>query len=808
MSESTRHSRFIILSLAVLAISGRSHAEDSEPVDQFGDLSCMVVRGLESLDVDQVIRALSRDVEAVLAAHPRAPLAGLAPVLERRLRAGLLAAGRAEAEVTVSVNRDEVCMQAVVREGPVYRCDEIRVVGADAFPGPDLIERLTEPYPPSKAVRPKFLPGDSQKIVAWLDRDGKEVELKPPPWQTGKPAPLAEGSRKKLQREVRLALEDLGYHLADFQVDVEADRATQSADLVIRFRDAGSPSVVEKIEIVGNAKSSRNAIIHNLDLKAGMRLGRRELTQIDCKLWRSGRFIKQDIDTEAFGGGKCKLRIAVVEPPFAPAIDQPLLREQAALLKAGRWLANPDAWQGDLVLSGATENVKVEAILSPGQGMLGSVRSRSDQPPRCVTFLGGPGIVGFYPAGVDAKLESTPPDVRFYFQLRFALEEKPDDSEKPFTVRFDAGFHSGRKHRDYPLLEATVNVEPSAALAMATTHGAHIEWQGDIMSLTNAAHHVEIDAQTGRLLRFQNRANPESLQIRFAEGAFERRYREVRQATAKRPNAFVSERPVSSLLGFLTREDVLRQLLSPVPEKVIDSKWAEADAERLRLFRRLIELGVLEPVDVLMRSGDDESEEKFKIPSTLDPPNWQAGLALAAVPWADPLFARGSWLWTVWREAALTVAGRGVYTDQEIQTLFYSQETGPVCHLVIALLLERVQPKAAHAFATRGMVLREPEGFRKDVSPLVDDYSVTGKVLRRASRILAAMEQQELAQLTAFLPSPWPDCLETLRAELARRDQEAIELALPAALELSWNQGLNQMVLAALEPLRDRPADR
>jgi hypothetical protein len=38
------------------------------------------------------------------------------------------------------------------------------------------------------------------------------------------------------------------------------------------------------------------------------------------------------------------------------------------------------------------------------------------------------------------------------------------------------------------------------------------------------------------------------------------------------------------------------------------------------------------------------------------------------------------------------------------------------------------------------MGLIEPEHFRKDVSPLVDDYSVTGKVLRRASRILAALQ--------------------------------------------------------------------
>ena len=84
-------------------------------------------------------------------------------------------------------------MQAVVREGPVYECDEIRVAGADDFPVSDLVKRLTEPYPPGKAVKPKFLAGDSQQIVAWLDREGKHVDLEPAPWEPGKPAPLAEG---------------------------------------------------------------------------------------------------------------------------------------------------------------------------------------------------------------------------------------------------------------------------------------------------------------------------------------------------------------------------------------------------------------------------------------------------------------------------------------------------------------------------------------------------------------------------------------------------------------------------------------
>ena len=795
------------MSIALAALGLEASAEEPEPVDQFGDLSCMIIQGLDSFDVDQAKRAMNDDVQVVLAAHPRAPLAGLAPVLQQRLLAGLLAAGRAEAEVAVTVNRDKMCMQAVVREGPVYECDEIRVAGADDFPVSDLVKRLTEPYPPGKAVKPKFLVGDSQQIVAWLDREGKQVDLEPAPWEPGKPAPLAEGSRKELQREVKLALEDLGYHLADFEVAVKADRESHLADLVIRFRDTGSPAVVETIEITGNEISSPEAILRYLDLPMGSRLGRRQLTQIDYELWRSGRFIKHNVATETFEGGKCKLRIEVVESPFAPAIDQPLSRDQTALLKAGRWLANPDAWQGDLVLSGTSAGTGVEVILSPRQGMLGSIFSRTNECTRSATFLGGSGIVGFYPGDLDAKIEAAPPEVRFYFQIQLSLQQQQKDTDKPFSIQMNAGFHNGSKYQDRPLLEATVAVEPAAAVAMATVRDTKVDWDGDVMKLTNAAEHVEIDARSGRLLCFRDQSDPESLQIRFEKGVFQRRHQELSRATAGRTNAFVSERPVSSLLGFLTREDVLRSLLSQVSEQSTDWKWEESDAKRVRLMHRLIELGALQPLDDWMCSGGDKPKEKFKIPSTLDPPNWQAGLALLAVPLADQLYARGSWLWTVWRESALTVAGRGQYTDRELESLFYSNEAGPVCHLVVALLLERVKPEMSHAFATRGMQLREPEHFRKDVLPLLDYYSVTGRCLQRAGQILTAMQQQELAQLTASLPDPWPDCLEALRAELHRRDQEAIELALPAALESSWNQGLQEVVITAFRNLRDRTAN-
>lgn len=187
---------WIGLLTAMVATGLAQPVDQPEPVDQFGDLSCMIIQGLDSFDPGQAKRALSRDVRAVLAAHPRAPLSGLAPVLRQRLLEGLLAAGRAESEVTVEVNRDDMCMQAVVREGPVYRCGKIRVAGADDFPVSELIERLKSPYPPNNAVKPKFLAGDGQQVVAWHDRDGKKVSLESAPWVPGDPAPLAEGSRK------------------------------------------------------------------------------------------------------------------------------------------------------------------------------------------------------------------------------------------------------------------------------------------------------------------------------------------------------------------------------------------------------------------------------------------------------------------------------------------------------------------------------------------------------------------------------------------------------------------------------------
>lgn len=806
--------------LVVACLMSGSLAEDNEIVGGFGDFSRLEISGLVSFTAEEIRDELRDDFDALLAAHPLAPLSDLPVAIRERLVAGFLNEGFAEAEVEVRLDRDQQRLQAVVREGPRYVAGSVRVEGAAQIPVDRLIERLTKPYPPREAVKLAFGPGDGEH-VQWKDRDGKDVELKAPVWKHGDTARLAPVSKEWMARKVKFALEDQGFRFAKFQIDMESDSKTQTADLVVHLEAEGPKASLDEIEIVGNKRDSKEAILKYLNLNEGSLLTRAEQTRVEYELWRSGRFIDYELTPAPPDAvdDPVKLQIKVTESPYAPPIDQPLSREEQVLLKMREWLANPDRWQGDMTLRVKPGDWTFELVLTPGGGVLATFSPQSEEPHRAFAVVASKDVVGFYPATAPVKLEALSAPVQLEAKIGVGLNADPGDPPKHFKLSFGFSIHNGRSSDLKCPFTGSINMQPAVAVANVHAHNAKVQWDGGTLTLLSDRGRMQVDEASGALLSYRDKGNRDAIEITFRKGAFDRRLQDIRERTGELENGFDPDRPLSSFLAFFCREEVIAELVDEVVARVYESKKSDEEMETIKnqlktltLARKLLDAGVLQPIDDLYTEPESQKDAEFDVPTNISPSDKQLNLAAiyarVAVTMADELFPRNSWLWTVWREAGFTVAGKGKYTGPQLQVLYESRDFGPACYLALGALLERVQPRMSQLFASRGLWSTDAADFRKDYEPLMDRQYVVGACLLQASKLIRELDAEEIRGIVDRLPDEYGACLQAFANELQSDDSRATEQAIPAALDRCWDAGLKQVVESQLRGLRDRNSVR
>jgi hypothetical protein len=177
---------------------------------------------------------------------------------------------------------------------------------------------------------------------------------------------------------------------------------------------------------------------------------------------------------------------------------------------------------------------------------------------------------------------------------------------------------------------------------------------------------------------------------------------------------------------------------------------------------------------------------------------------LGALAMFDEALPYGSWPWTLTQEAALTVLGRGQHSRDELQRLYDSPRTGPLCYWSAARLLGFVNPPAAAMFAARGQQRLALEPFRSDCRPLLADDCLLGKCVRQAAAVVRELDDAELANLIAALPDEHARVLSAAARALRADREQPLEKALDAALEAAWQAGLKAQLDAALESSRQQ----
>jgi hypothetical protein len=273
------------------------------------------------------------------------------------------------------------------------------------------------------------------------------------------------------------------------------------------------------------------------------------------------------------------------------------------------------------------------------------------------------------------------------------------------------------------------------------------------------------------------------------------------------PSFLDESRPATSFAAGLLRDEMLACLIDLFDSQTED-RPASLDFEKvagLRLLRKFADNGALAPLDrYLGRIGRSRRPQgSYNIALATSDVTVSVGSSQGffgmGLGLAENLFPRDSWCATFIREVVLAANGKAAYTQQELNRLYASPETGPLCCLTAAMILKRAGLPQSEAFATRGLAALDTESLLRDARPLMDEQGMIGLLVRQTAESLRSLDEVESAVLVRRLPEedvPWlNEALGALRAQKEAPLDEALSQALSAA----WEQGLRARVEAALE---------
>ncbi len=735
----------------------------AEPVGSVGDPQALVFEGVTAFEPDELRGAVLGDTQVFMAAHPTAERAAYLKLVQERLLAGYRFMGFGEASVAVRVEGAK--LRARVSEGKRFRTGIIRLKGA-------------------KAVKPALI---ETRLAA---KEGA--------WAEGAWATMDAGAGARIARAVEAIYREEGYFFAEVEAtvkvgkseskiptgprrnEVSTSRPGKSAALQLRVKKEGPAGICGAITVKGAKASTAKSVRAASGLKKGERVDSARLQAAWTALRSTGRFRGLRVEPKP-GKGSVGVEITVTELEGVPPLGKPLTLAQSTLLATQRWLSKLGEAGYDLSAKVVGELPggfgEIRALLGPTQGVAVTARRGEDS----LMAQLRPGKAGLYTPA--RRCEGTDIGGRVTLQVSLGLEDP--SKPHPFTFQLGAGYSTLEGPTPVDL---ELNLEPGAFLLIAERHKATAKTEGGVTTVvlrpeggeTKAI--MKVEAATGRLLSLE----AGELTLKTVKGAFA----EVDALAAKASsNTWKATRPLMSYVDF-----ALGWTLGGVLE-------AEASPElraALPALLRLLEEGVLSPaMDAV--AEEDSKAKPFQLPPVTEAPtNPMEALVLGVLFFADQFFPYGSWPWTLLRQGALVVIGKGQYTGAELQRVAQSGQMGPVGRLAYATALGLIGSPARVPFAQLGLAGLGAEAFLKDVRVLMRGPSGAPKALRHAVATLRTLKAKEI-QALAGLVEPGHrafvgDLLRTL-ADPITKDEAAIE----AALSKAWEAGLKAVVKEALE---------
>lgn len=821
-----RQTLVCVMVALVMAATSFGRAAGPLQVESLGAPDRMLIEGTTPALAESLHTALVNDPELLWVGHPLAPRGDFLHALRVRSELGLKHSGYPDARVDVATDErsspkggsTRECVVLRVREGSRYLAGEPRVTGAK----PDIAARLRRAVcestaPPDSLPVPIDLPG-GRSTQEWRGVDGYKVEMRQPLWSVGKPAPFDVATRDRIRAELTRSLAEIGHDAPRLRVDIRKPTKGTTAELTIDLLDLGPASVVREIELADGPKNSRDAVLGYLNLAPG-----RKVTQLDRHRWEdqlrsSGRFVRHEIKLERrFGGDGVRLKFSLEEYPHAPALNEPLSREETALQRCREWLLRMDVAGYDLVASREVDEPNAatadswlgQIVVSPNRGLIVSVRSSQGVGPALCLMTDR--VACYLPRGagrLDIPLQAK---ARFQGTVGLTLTDESERAEQPFQLTLSGGVDSIKTGEESLPARLQFRFDPVFFLALAHEKSAKAEWEGNTLTLTSAETSARIDSESGRLIDItiteRNESGRVAWRVTTERGGLDRRLAELRALPG--PNHFQPGRPITSMAAFLGSAQTLSELARLWPSQGAPSNSpAVAFGPMLAgMLRRCAEQNAFAKLDAEFaalsqdRPGKSDLEITIPLPppTSLDAPATAENPLLPAAGYlvrlGDLLFERNTWPATLLRVAASAIANETKYAQYDLMRLYGSSEVGPVGFLATSSVVP--VPIFAATFAQKGRERLATDDFRRDyrllLAPL-DRASATPAIVAA----LNGLSREEALQMGAVLLDDGPlfaEFIDQLR-ESARRASPSEALA--QSLESWWERGLRTRLDAEL----------
>jgi hypothetical protein len=782
-----------LLMFATLALSAaRSYGDKTAPlVADFGNPDRLTVRGATTIAESTIVRELYANIDVVKAADPAVPLEEFERVLCEKAIAGYRHLGFAEA--TVQANLDEQLDKLVLTivEGPRYLAGEVEISGLPDAKAAWLRDKLAAENA-----------ADEEKAVGpWTPDSFKNMDG-PLRWPVGKAAWCDSETRHQLQRRIEELLFDDGLLFPEFTVRVRLDKQSERAGLVIEVADPGLPAALDEIVIVGNETNSREDVLKYLGLAPGIAVRTDLRNEVIDKLAQSGRFTesKVEFNKPAARGERLTMKITLTEYKKAPSLREPFSKEEAALVRLSKWLSRFNESDEEIIIERKTPGMTAEFVVAPRRGIIGMLRETVQdeaQPdaPFVLAAVFTEGRLGVFSTALQRQFSMRNVALQARAGLQLSIHDGPPKFDGRGSLSYGLQFRSGSPYRRP--IHVALKDTAVAMLALAHEYNADLSWSDDVLTVWYAGRQLKLDSVTGRLLAARGGDSAGTLNVACSSGEFDRRLQDIEKLARKYPNDFDRERPLTSAAMFACDAWMAR---------------LRGDArERWKISRRLLELGLLQPVDRELVAIHQTDAPYFWIPPGENSRQFaQAGSQIAKYVFSSlgnrlihALVPRGSWPERLAHETVFAALGE---SRRLLDEAYYAPDgAGPLWRVssAAALWISEMQGASARC-AREGMRRMSPQDFVRDCAALRDTSGLLGRCITNAADVLSRLDEAEAAALCKTLTEGGavPEMLgRDLAAslELLRHHPGRVrDTDLECALETLWQLALRDRVERAL----------
>ena len=766
----------------------------SRLVANLGDTRTLQFEGLQLFTAAQLRGKLECDLRYQAAARPSGDLEQFLRVVEERIVAGYRHCGCPDAKVRATCDEQGGAVRVQIAEGPQYRKGQVEVAAPQQVDRAAIVRCLTT----------------APQAHEWrIERDGTDL-AKPKDntivWKPGDPVNYDDLSAVETKAAVRRSLAEQGFTRAKFDVGLGPVDTAGNVNLRVQVENAAEPDRISGIEVVGLKRNSRQELLQFLHVAEGDPLNAALLERVYSQLKDCCRFwtykvsavipgAKPNLDSMVSYVGHV-LKIELDEYSEVPPLGKPLSETDEVLRKAGLLLASATKSQ-DLVvevsrLEDATGGIKAVrmVVAADGRASVEVLSAAKGAWNIDHALLVSPGALEIYDWKAQQKYVSPLPA-----SMTCSVNIKPSRGENgEYQMSVVVGGAKAADREGVAQQPWQIQIEPVAVLHLAHRKEGKrpkIAIRGGELTYSEGLVNVRLDSETGRLKELRctagNWIKRDFLIGRLEQGAFDKTAGTLRANGQAYRNWYDEQHKIGSSWDFALTQIEKQPVVAASPELTMYCHLARqlrsSQTLPALLYGRWVELTGVDPTDVDIAKVD--RCRQFNIPQTFSSKDDEIAAtldnSLFEVPaMADLMFPRGSWPWTISREACFWKLREPLYGKQPDQpTALAANEfrrmaagqIGPLGALSLAQSmkqLESADARQAGAISSWGMSMLTQEAFAKDLSLVTEGDSGMALVCRAATEQLGKLSEEEQEAVIELLP----DELREPAARIAKRRKE------------------------------------